>query len=353
MDKMELKTQFEEFLKNNGENPKKLEQAISTFKNDVFDMFLNWLELYRDDSTNSYKKVFLIAVIPLMRNKLDIFWMHDFRDETYERYESLFISFMKFARKNSEYINNLMLDRRKEKLENLVEWEYWKNFDKKSFLKAWHDYIAEDTWKNWDKHRKYLADIYWHLSNRQLQLLYEIFFNSYEICSKVNSKNNEHKWDENYKKRDAFCEAFLNLENNTSSYSWEKLGEIKSLFWKYLNFIPKYRDRIFDTMNWETEWWVSVQRETEQSLIDDLSEGDRTIDDEDSFGIDENPIIYENVGWRAEWDWFWPIKVIRRSRDENRWIYDQTERWDIIAPIDYWIFPDSDIQESWDENWTE
>ena len=41
MNKTELKTQFEEFLKNNGENPKKLEQAISTFKNDVFDMFLN------------------------------------------------------------------------------------------------------------------------------------------------------------------------------------------------------------------------------------------------------------------------------------------------------------------------
>ena len=133
MNKTELKTQFEEFLKNNGENPKKLEQAISTFKNDVFDMFLNWLELYRDDHTNSYKNVFLIAVIPLMRNKLDIFWIHDFRDETYERYESLFISFMKFARKNSEYINNLMLDRRKKKLENLVKWQYWKHFDKKAF----------------------------------------------------------------------------------------------------------------------------------------------------------------------------------------------------------------------------
>jgi hypothetical protein len=50
----------------------------------------------------------------------------------------------------------------------------------------------------------------------------------------------------------------------------------------------------------------------------------------------------------TEWDWLWPVTVIRRSRNENRWIYDQTERWDIIAPINYWIFPDPEPISEWD-----
>lgn len=354
MDKTELKTKFENYLGDTGKNQRELDLTINTFTNKVFDMFLNWLESYRNGFSKSYKEIFFHAVVPLMRDKLDIFWNHDFKEKTYERYESLFIDFMKFASKNKEYINSIMFDWRKEKLENLVEWQYWKIFDKKSFLEAWHSRIKEDTWKNWDKHRKYLADIYWYLSNRQLNLLYEIFFNSYEICSKINGKNSEHKWKENYEKRDAFDEAFSNIKSKLYGFDWEKLSEIKSLFWKYLNFIPKYRETLIKAMDWKTEWWKNIQKGTEESLIGTLSDEELFIPDENPFYIDEDPIEYENIGWKdsewislwIEWDWFWPIKVVRTSRDENRGIYDQTERGDIIAPINYWIFPE--INHTWD-----
>ena len=333
MDKKDLKTKFENYLNNSEENQRNLELTVNTFKNDVFDMFLNWLEAYRNRFDKSYKKVFLYAVIPLMREKLDIFWNHNFEDETYKRYESLFISFMNFANENKEYINDIMFDGRKEKLENLVKWQYWKNFDKKYFLEAWHDHINKDTWKNWDKHRKYLADIYWYLSNQQLKSLYEIFFDSYEICSKINSKNNEHKWEVNYEKKDAFGEAYFNLESHILGCKKEKLSEIKSLFWKYLNFIPKYRDKIFGAIDWDTEWWKVVQEETEERLIDNLSEEERAIIEKETFKIDgdhfdydENRIVYENIGWRdsewaniwTEWDWLWPVTVIRRSRNVRK-----------------------------------
>ena len=367
MNKTELKTKFTNYLNDCGENQRNLELTVNTFTNDVFDMFLNWLESYRNGFDKSYKKVFLYAVIPLMREKLDIFWNHNFEDETYKRYESLFINFMDFANKNKEYINDIMFDGREEKLENLVGWPYWKHFDKKAFLEAWHDYINKDTWKNWDKHRKYLADIYWYLSNEELNSLYDVFFNSYEICSGSNRENKKNKLEENYEKKDAFGKAFSGLEKGLKEkqikYSWEKLTELKSLFWKYLNFIPKYRDKIFGAIDRDTEWWKVVQEETEERLIDNLSEEERAIIEEETFKIvedpfdyDENRIVYDNIGWRdsewaniwTEWDWLWPITVIRRSRNENRWIYDQTERWDIIAPINYWIFPDPEPISEWD-----
>ena len=362
MNERDLKSKFREYLQQKWESLKKLDQTTDRFWNDIFNIFLSWLESYRSKPDRSYKQLFWEVVLPQMKNKLNSFWDYYFKNETYEKYESLFVNFMMFSRKNREYINEIMFDRRKEKLENLVEWQYWKIFNKKAFLEAWHNYIKEDTGKNWDKLRGYLTDIYGYLNIEWLKILYEIFFNSYEICSKLTSKNNEHKWKENYKKRDAFGEAFSTLESKLPGFNWEKLSEVKSLFWKYLNFVPKYRDIIFNTLDWKTDWWKTVQKDTEQSLIDDLSEEERAIADEDpfeyngdSFGIDENPVIYENIGWNlnwvnlwAEWDWFWPIKVIRRSRDGNRWIYDETERWDIIAPINYWIFPEADDTSDWE-----
>ena len=350
MDGKDLKTKFEWYLQQKWEDPKKLEQTTKRFWNSVFDMFLNWLESYRKDLDRSYKQVFLEIVIPQMKKKLNMFWDYYFKDETYKKYESLFVNFMMFAREDREYINNLIFDKRKEKLENIVEWKYWKVFDKKEFLKTWHNYIKEDTGKNWDKLRGCLTDIYGYLNVEWLSSLYEIFFNSYEICSKVTSKNKEHKWNENYKERDAFGEAFSNLESKLPGFNWEKLGEVKSLFWKYLNFVPKYREYIFAAMNEKTDGWKIVQKDTKTSLVNDLS-GDQGTTEKD-YG--ENPKESDNTDWIeeqrqrnqddfwAEWDWFWPIKVINSSRDNKRWIFDQTERWDIIAPIDYWIFPDTD-----------
>lgn len=357
MNERELKIKFKEYLQQKWENVEKLDQTTDRFWNDVFNMFLDWLELHRKNINSSNKWVFWAIVLPQMKNKLKQFWDHFFKKQVYKKYESLFISFMDFAEKNIEYIDNLIFDRKKEKLENLVEWQYWKIFNKKAFLKAWHNYIKEDTGNNWDKLRGCLTDIYGYLNVEWLKTLYDIFFDSYKKCSEATSENKENKWKENYEKKDAFGEAFSNLErelleNKLPDFYWDKLSELKSLFWKYLNFVPKYRDIIFNALDWKTGWWKDIQKVTEQNLIDDLSGEENTIVNEDPFEFDEKPIIYENVGWNAKWDWFWPIKVIRRSRDENRWIYDQTERWDIIAPIDYWIFPDSDIQEDWNENWT-
>lgn len=360
MNERDLKKKFREYLQQKWENLKKLDQTTDRFSNDVFNMFLDWLEVHKKYINKSNNWIFWAIVLPQMRNKLEQFWDHFFKKHVYKKYESLFISFMDFAEENTEYVNNLIFDRKKEKLENLVEWQYWKIFNKKAFLQAWHNYIKEDTGKNWDKLRWCLTDIYGYLDVKWLNSLYEIFFDSYEICSKVTSKNNEYKWKENYKKRDAFGEAFSNLEsklleNKLTGFNWEKLSEIKSLFWKYLNFIPKYRDIIFNALDWKTGWWKAVQKDTEASLLSDLSENQKDPEENPETVINGNPKESNDSDWIevqkqrkqddfwTEGDWFWPIEIVNSSRDSKKWIYDQTKRWDIIAPIDYWIFPDDDM----------
>ncbi len=317
---LELKVRFKDYLNQKWENVKNLDETIKRFWNSIFDVFFDWLEDYRKNPRN-YRQVFYNIVLPQLKFKAEKnFWDIYFKRDSYEKYELLFVNFMVFVKKNNNFINSIMFDKRRENIENLVEWKYWTNFDKKKFIKAWHNYIMEDKWKNWDKLREYLADIYWYLNFWLLNNLYDIFFNSYELCSEINSKNNKNKWNKNYKKRDSFYESFSNLKNKISYYDWEKISEIKSLFWKYLNFIPKYRNIIFKTINNSLDWWKVTQKNTEINLIDNLSESNKN-------------------KW-IEWDWFWPIEIIETSRDENLWYYDHIARWDIIAPIDYWIYPD-------------
>ena len=369
MDKNGLKTKFREYLEQKWESTRILDETTKRFTNDTLNIFLSWLESYGRDSSRSYKKVFLDVVVPQMKNKLNSFWDYYFKNETYKKYESLFVSFMTFAKENEEYISKLLFHRRKQKLENLVEWQYWKVFNKKAFLEAWHNHIMKDTWKNWDKLRAYLVDIYWRLDTEDLKTLYDVFFDSYKKCSEITGENHENKWKEGFERKDAFGGAFSHLESKLPDLKWETLSEVKSLFGKYLNFVPKYRDIVFNTVKWkpEQDQWKVVQKETEQDLIDNLSEEERAIIDEglpqineDPFDYDENPVVYENMWWRdaewgnlwTEWDWFWPVRVIRRSRNDSRWLYDETERGDIIAPIDYWFFPDSESISEWDEEST-
>lgn len=340
MDEKDLKVKFEWYLQQKWEDLKKYEQTKKRFWSGIFDMFLNWLESYKKNPNRTYKQVFFEIIVPQMKKKLDMFWDHYFKGKTYEKYESLFVSFMIFAKENREYINNLIFDNRKEKLENIVEWKYWKNFDKKEFLKAWHIYIKEDKGQNWDKLRRYLADIYWYLNIEWLNSLYDIFFDSYEICSKVTSKNNEHKWKENYKKRDAFGEAFSSLESKLPGFNWEKLSEVKSLFWKYLNFIPKYRKDIFDAIGEKTVGWKVVQGDIKTSLLGNLFDEQETINTKKS---DNANWLGEQMLW--EQDDFWidePTEVKESFRDVDYLIADITDVWNIIAPINnYWNFSDS------------
>jgi len=317
MDKKDLKDKFREYLQQEWKDVKTLDQTVARFNNNIFNIFLNWLESYKEKPGRSYSQVFLTDVVPQMKNKLHIFWDYYFKDKTYKKYEALFINFMQFAWSNSKYINELMFESKKGKLENLVEWQYWNRFDKKVFLETWHNYIKEDKGPNWDKLRWYLADIYWFLKIDWLKTLYDIFFDSYEICSKISSKNNKNKWKENYEKRDAFNEAFSNLQNKLPDFKWEKLGELKSLFWKYLNFLPKYRETIISTLSWDVQWWKAVQKATETMLYEDI--------------------------WEE-------LNIVEQSRDKDRWIYDRLDNWDIIAPVTYWIFPENnDTQDNEDE----
>lgn len=352
MNKKELESKFKEYLNQKWENSKKLDETKKRFWNNIYDIFFDWLEDYRKNN-RSYNEVFNQIVLPKMKLKIEKnFWNIYFKEENYKKYKELFISFMIFSKKNSEYINNLMFDKRKEKLEKSVDWVYWNFFNKEALIHAWHTYIKNDKWENWDKFREYLTSIYWSLNNENLKILYEIFFDSYEICSKINMENINNKENKNFEKKEAFNEAFFNLTTNLPHIKSENLEKIKSLFWKYLNFIPRYRKEIIENMWLKPKEWENIQKDTEKSLLDNLSMNseDKEIKDQKTI-IDKKP---EENWWTTinnleqkkeniwiEWDWFWPIEVIDSSRNWNNWIYDQIARGDIIAPIsDYWIFPD-------------
>lgn len=327
MNKKDLKLKFSEFLSNNWKNIENLKQTINRFWLKMFDVFIDWVKDYKKNP-RWYWDLFNQIVLPQLKYIVDKnFWYIYFKEKNYEKYKYLFINFMEFCNENKEYINQILFSEKAKKLENSLEWLYWEDFDKKSFIKSWHKYIKEDNWENGEKFREYLTNIYWILNNNELEYLYEIFFNSYEICSQINKNNHKNKDSNDYKKKNAFDESFLNLSNNLYkiNINWDNLNKIKSLFWKYLNFIPYYREKLINSLKLKTDKWKILQKKIKKQLSQDLWSNTEKIQD---FWI--------------QWDWFWPIEIIESSRNWNNWIYDKIARWDIIAPLDYWIFPDSD-----------
>lgn len=335
MDKKGLRSKFSEYLEHKWNSIEKLNTTVNRFWTSVFDMFFDWLEYlerFKKNPEKYYNYVFNNIVLPQMKRKArKPYWDIFFEQPTYEKYKLLFISFIEFVEDNKEYIHGLKLDQRKEYLENSLQWLYWNFFNKKELIHAWHDFIQTDTWKNWDKLREYLADIYWLLSDEDLKSLYDILFDSYEICSKITSENHENKWKEGFERKDAFEKAFSNLKINLWTINEENLSKIKSLFWKYLNFIPRYRDKLITTIKWKPEKWERIQKDTETRLLSNFWKGE---------SISKNrgiPWDYSYV-----WDWFWPMEII--GSDEYG-IY--TRRWDVLPP-DYWIFPDFIPDSEWD-----
>lgn len=321
-----LKSRFSEYLQQKWKDPKSLDSTVERFSSTIFDIFFEWqeyLEVYWEDAKNHYDRIFNKYVLPKMKNIISNKNKQNrdrpiyFKPITYNKYKWLFISFVEFIKENGGYTNGINLTERKEHLENSLQWLYW-NFNKKELIRAWHDYIQKDTWKNGDKLRGCLADIYQSSDDKWLEKLYEIFFSSYEICSKITSEN---KWKQNFEKKDAFKEAFSKLEEEIPKYYLGKLGEIRSLFWKYLNFIPRYREKLITTIEWKPEQWEEIQRNTESELSD-------------NFNITRNWAIDWNPYY--EWDWFWPVEIV--SSDEYSNI---TWRWDVLPP-DKGIFPDDD-----------
>lgn len=350
MDKKLLKSKFSEYLKQEWTSIEKLDKTIDRFWSSIFDMFFDWLkylERFKKNSDKDYNSVFKRVVLPQMKYKVwRPYWDIYFKPETYDRYKLLFFSFIKFVEENKKYIHELKLGERKEILESSIGWMYWKNFNKKALIHAWHNYIQTDTWENWDKLRWYLEDIYKSLNDEELRKLYDVLFDSYEICSKITSENHENKWKENFEKRDAFGEAFSSLKKNLWNINEETLSKIKSLFWKYLNFIPRYRDKLTTAIKWKPEQWKIIQKHTELSLFDNLAGNEKNVVNENHTNLKKQKKVWDTqkrINLWSEWDWLWPDKVIGESRDPDIWIYDINEIWDIKAPLDnYWLFPDSE-----------
>ena len=335
MDKKSLEFRFSEYLLQNWKDPESLRTTKSRFKSSLFDIFFNWLDylaIYGKNAERYQDHVFHKIVLPQMRRKIkkqNTF----FKNKTYNTYKSLFMSFIAFAKENQEFINKLKFDDKKEKVESSLSWYYWDSYDKKAFIKARHDYIKTDTWENWEKFRSDLIDIYWSLSDEKLKNLYEIFFDSYEI---FNSISNEAKWKEKFEKRDAFKEAFLNIKKELHGLSWETLNKISSLFWKYLHFVPQYRERLVTVIKWRPRQWKHIQKNTERDLSHNFW----------------NEATEKDISFSNESEWDWPDdNVIERFRDGKYLIADIMEDWDVVAPIDnFWSFPDDDNEPNWENN---
>ena len=191
------------------------------------------------------------------------------------------------------------------KLENSVDGKYWM-FEKKEFIKTRHNFIKNDEWENGDKFRKFLNEIYAELSSKQIKLLYELFFKAYEKCSKENYKNKKREKGKKINVFDTVVFPKLSDELSKINISWNILEKIKSIFWKYLNFVPIYRNSIKEILDDDAtiSEWSDIQDRTKQHIIDSI-------------------------------------------RDPNWANYDIID-WEVVAPLDnYWIFPDSDNTSNW------
>lgn len=301
----ELKDRFNAYLNEYWKDNQSLQQSIDRFWLRIFDVFLLGIKKYKRWAIKDRYSLFSQIVSPGLKYLLDnSFWDMYFRPKTYNKYKDLFLNFVEFCDKDKEYIDWILFQDEWKKLENSLDGKYWM-FEKKAFIKNRHEFIKNDKWENGDKFRKYLAEIYGELNSKQIKLLYELFFEAYEKCSKINYKNKRREKD---KKINAFDVAFSELSDGLSKINvrWNSLEKIKSIFWKYLNFIPVYRNRIGEV-------------------------------------LDDDMLISE---WSNIQDWA-KAMIIDSIRDPNWANYDIVD-WEVIAPLDnYWIFPDSDNTSNW------
>lgn len=261
----ELKDKFCDYLIEKWKNTNSLQQCINRFSLKTFDVFLLWLKNYRKKHI-WYWELFSWVILPGLKYlKDDNFWNIYFKNKTYNSYKNLFISFMDFCKENKDYIDQIIFKDKKDKLEKSLVWNYW-SFEKTLFIKNWHEFIKNDKWENGDKLRRYLSDIYLELNNTQIKILYDLFFDAYKKCSKVNYKN---KSRDKEKKINAFDTAFFNLSDKLNNLNINEyiLEKIKSLFWKYLNFIPIYREKINKTLNENTVEWSKIQDSIKEEII--------------------------------------------------------------------------------------
>ncbi len=316
MDKKEIDLKFKNYLLENWKKQENLTKTTNRFGLKLFDVFLDWLNSYRKNF-RWYEAVFYEVVLPKLKMIVEPnFWNIYIKQKNCDLYKSLFVSFMWFCKKNKEYVDLLLFEKKREKFEKLYDWKW------KYFLENWHKYVQNDNWKNGDKIRKYLVGLYNKLDEKELKILYNAFVNAYKICSNVNQKN---KWKENDWKLNAFETSFSKLSENLKLLNIEEksVSEIRSIFWKFLHFVPYYREKIEEAISSDTKSWINVQEKIQKSLFEGLGENGRI---------------------SIEWDWFWPIEVINEVRDPKWWNYDEIERGDIVAPIDnFWIFPESEI----------
>lgn len=296
-DTKEIKDKFKEYLSGQWKANKTLQQCVDRFGLRMFDVFLLWIRKYKKWTLTDKNSIFSQIVSPGLKYLLDNnFWDMYFKPKTYAKYKALFMSFMDFCKTNKEYIDWILSHDEWKKLENTLEWKYWM-FEKKEFIKTRHNFIKNDEWENGDKFRKFLNEIYAELSSKQIKLLYELFFKAYEKCSKENYKNKKREKGKKINVFDTVVFPKLSDELSKINISWNILEKIKSIFWKYLNFVPIYRNSIKDTLN-ENIWeWSDIQDETKRNIID----------------------------------------CVRNPKWANYDIID----WEVVAPLDnYWIFPE-------------
>lgn len=314
----ELRTEFKDYLQWNWWNVENLENTVKRFGLDIFDVFFDWI-LGMKKNNRSKKQAFLY----ISNNIKDIDNTNYLKVKTYKSLENLFIKFVDFCENNKEIFNSLFLEKYWSKFENKLTWEG------KNFIEKWHNYIINDKWENKDKFCGYLFDIYEKLGLYDFDNLvkfYHCLYQAHRKLSQVTSRNKE-----TWKKDNAFNIAFEYLckkltELNLSDQEWK----VKSLFGKYLNFVPKFREELSQNL-WENfDKTKQVAQNTEKSVVS-------------NFSIEWNYWI--------EWDWYWPIVVKKEVRDPNIWYYDEIERGDIIAPIDFWIFYDDTDTQNWWDNW--
>lgn len=313
----ELRTEFKDYLQWNWWNVENLENTIKRFGLDIFDIFLDWI-IYMKKHQKSKKESFCLVSNELKQKK----YIDYFEDKTYRNLQNLFINFIDFCNNNKEIFNVFFLEKYWSKFWNSQEWKEWQ---RKFFIEKWHEYIINDKWENKDKFCGYLFDIYEGLGLNdywKLWKFYTYLFDAHKILTEISSRNKEiEEWKLIWKKQSAFNIAFDYLckklsELNISDQEWR----VKSIFGKYLNFTPKYREKLGETLSQKTDNSDEVKSETKWNIVKNLTQK-------------------WAIPWDTSyiWDWFWPVEIV--SKDKT-WIL--TRRGDILPPDD-WIFGDDII----------
>ena len=301
-----LRSSFSEYLESIWWNTENLAKMVDRFSLNIFSIFVEWVKDVKNRWLTSEKFVFCNKVSVLLKKQTKTEY---FKNWTYNFLQQLFLNFVKYYNENEYEVNDLYYECRKENLLWLLEKPRRKKINK------WHKFLQNDEWINWDKFRSYIRSLYFQLDEKELVQLYELFSYYASECWKLSKLNKENKTG---KKIDYFEVVFTWMCRKLDElWITADIMKIKSLFWKYLNFVSQLNKRKIEVLSEKNAKSKNVVSNTKNWIISSIAN-------------DKNDELYEKAEINDD--------QVNEREKEN---ISMTDEWDIVVP-DYFNHPDCD-----------